>query len=89
MDLECHARSMVRRKVEAVELKTNPKGGYTFELGAFSYDLHFEDGAWFLDQFQRRVERDFVGSFQFESLAEGVHFAFDEKSLSPVESSSE
>lgn len=77
---------MVRRKIDAVELKYKSKGSYAFDLGAFSYDLHFEDGTWFLDQYRRRIERDFVGSFQFESLSESMNFAFEEKSLAPVDS---
>jgi hypothetical protein len=72
---------MVRRKIEAVELKRNSQDGYTFELGPYNYSLHFDDGVWFLDQYRRHAKLEFVGSYQFESLNESVNFALDEKDL--------
>lgn len=69
---------MARRHVDAVSLKRTELDGYEFEIGHYSYRLHFDDGAWFLDQYERQVNLEFVGSFQFESMNESINFALEE-----------
>jgi hypothetical protein len=69
---------MVRRRVDAVELRRIEPKGYEFDVGRYRYSLHFDDGVWFLDQYECESKLEFVGSFQFESLSEGVNFALDE-----------
>ncbi|HUR24514.1 MAG TPA: hypothetical protein VM327_00680 [Candidatus Thermoplasmatota archaeon] len=69
---------MARRPVDAVSLKRTEPNGYEFEIGRFGYRLHFDEETWFLDQFERQVSLEFVGSFQFASLSESINFALQE-----------
>lgn len=67
---------MARQAMDIVALDEVGPMDYRFEVGGRNYRIHFQQGAWILDETDSGGRC--VGSMEVGSLNEGVNWALDE-----------